>query len=206
MTLKCSHFARQCFEISSAAARSIFLWKIFNGLNIKNVYLCFALKTSILADVIDFSIRLALHLPYTYVFFHISEGFSHLHYFLILSGSIVLKKKREECLSLVFRKIHLSTAGKASIFLTKLFFSCGEKSEDSKAAECFTDFQPASVYHLHSTKRTGAGFSSVCTSKACVCACVNMGCYYLKSTPTMVSWGRTRPGRKSTKATVSTLA
>lgn len=36
--------------------------------------------------------------------------------------------------------------------------------------------------------------------------CVHMGSYYLKSTPAIFSRGWTRPGRKSTKATVSPSA
>lgn len=46
--------------------------------------------------------------------------------------------------------------------------------------------------------------ASVCVDALHMCPRVHVGSNYLKSTPTTVSHGRTRLGRKSTKDTVST--
>lgn len=48
--------------------------------------------------------------------------------------------------------------------------------------------------------------TSLCVDALHTCARVHVGSNYLESTPTTVGRGRTRPGRKSTKDTVSTWA
>lgn len=86
-----------------------------------------------------------------------------------------------------------------------MFLCYRHKNEKSaKQQSVFVFFQPLSAHHLPSDMLTGAGYACVCSYyiHECVCVCVHMGSYYLKSTPTTVSRGWTRPDRKSTKATV----
>lgn len=122
---------------------------------------------------------------------------------LVKINTCVFPKEKHSCVSKPNLKKHSAATPK---YFFQLFFSCVEKTEESKAGECFRDFHPVSVYHLHTTRLTGAGYVSACRCNAHVCACARMGSYYLKSTATIISHCRTRPGRKSTKATVTTSA
>lgn len=73
-----------------------------------------------------------------------------------------------------------------------MFLCYRHKNEKSaKQQSVFVFFQPLSAHHLPSDMLTGAGYACVCNYyiHECVCVCVHMGSYYLKSTPTTVSRG-----------------